>query len=77
MKELNADVEFTPLLAKIESGEIKTTHHLRLDLDRLSETYGVSTLNMLVTFREWLENQDIELSTNDGMVTLDKTDDEL
>jgi hypothetical protein len=62
---------FTPILHQIQSGEIKTSHQLRLVLDALSEQYRVNnTLKMLIIFREWLQEQGLDLDTAHGMVTL-------
>lgn len=75
MSVFNQDKEFKPVLEKIENGDIKTTHQLRLVLDVLAEKYKVSTLNMLVTFREWLLSNGIELTTDDGMVSIEWMED--
>ena len=73
MHELNRDKVFASILAKIESGEIKTTHQLRLVLDGLADAQDIrGTLKLLASFREWLLEQGIELSTSDGMVSLNK-----
>ena len=72
MKSLNPDNVFEPILASIKSGDIKTTHQLRLILDSLSETFEVKSLLILVAFREWLAKKNINLSTDDGMVTISK-----
>jgi hypothetical protein len=72
MKSLNPDDVFEPILASIKSGDIKTTHQLRLVLDSLSETFEVKALLILVAFREWLAKRNIDLSTDDGMVTISK-----
>lgn len=72
MKSLNPDDVFQPILASIKSGDIKTTHQLRLVLDSLSETFEVKSLLILVAFREWLAKKHIDLCTDDGMVTISK-----
>lgn len=72
MKEFNEDEVFGPILAEIENGEIKTTHQLRLVLESTSENYHVRTLKLLEAFRVWLLKKDIDLSTENGVVTLIK-----
>lgn len=67
------DKIFASILARIESGEIKTTHQLRLILDDLGETYDLKPLQLIVTLREWMQTQGIELSTDHGTVTIEKT----
>lgn len=64
----HADKYFKPLLTKIETGQIKTTHQLRLCLDELANEFNTSTLSVLEQFREWLLLNGIELSTTEGMV---------
>lgn len=72
MTNLNVESAFNVILTKIENDYVKTTHQLRLILDGLSEEFNVSSLNLLVTFREWLMKKNIELSTLDGMVGINK-----
>jgi hypothetical protein len=69
---MNPDDLFEPILASIENGEVKTTHQLRLILDNLSETFDVKSLLILVAFREWLAKRNIDLATDNGMVTISK-----
>lgn len=70
MKPLNEDEMFEPVLADIKSGAIRTTHHLRLVLENLSEQSNIKTLQMLIMFREWLARRNIDLSTENGQVTI-------
>lgn len=70
MKTLNPDEIFKPILTKIKNNEVKTTHQLRIILDGLADEYHVTPLNLLVTFREWLMKQNIELFTTDGVVKI-------
>ncbi len=61
---------FAPLLAKIQNGEIKTVHQLRLLLEATGDKFDVTPLNMLLLFREWLGGQGLDISTANGEVTL-------
>jgi hypothetical protein len=68
MKPFNADEIFEPILADIESGNIKTTHSLRLILENLSGQFNIKALLILEMFRKWLLKRGIELSTEYGVV---------
>jgi len=70
MTTFNPENCFKAILSKIENGYVKTTHQLRIILDDLSEEFNISSLNLLVAFREWLLIKNIELSTADGVVGL-------
>lgn len=72
MSAFNAENIYGPILTKIENGSLKTTHQLRIILDGLAEEFHVRPLSLLVTFREWLLKRNIELSTLDGMVGINK-----
>jgi len=76
MKSLNPDDVFEPILANIKSGDIKTTHQLTQILDSLSETFNVKSLLILVAFREWLAKRNIDLCTDNGMVSVSKSSDQ-
>ncbi len=66
------DIVFTSILTRIENGEIKTTNQLRLVLEDLGETYDLKPLQLIVTLREWMQTQGIDLSTDHGVVTIEK-----
>lgn len=70
MTALNAEHSFKFILAGINEGQTKTTHQLRLILDDLAEQFNATPLSLLVSFREWLLSNDIELSTIDGVVAI-------
>jgi hypothetical protein len=70
MKSFNADEEFELLLAGIKNGDIKTTHHLRRNLESLSEQFNIKALLILVMFREWLAKRNIDLLTENGVVEI-------
>lgn len=72
MTAFNPDEIFPTILTKIENGQVKTTHQLRLILDDLSEEFSVRPLSLLIVFREWLLKRNIILDTQDGMVGLSK-----
>ncbi len=72
MNSFNADDLFEPILADIKTGKIKTTHNLRLVLENLSEKFNIKALTILVMFREWLATKNIDLSTENGMVSISK-----
>lgn len=67
-----ADMEevFQRILTDIKSGDIKTTHNLRMVLESLSERFHIRELQILVMFREWLIERNIDLSTEHGMVKI-------
>lgn len=75
MKSFNTDEVFEPILADIKNGNIKTTHNLRLVLENLSEKLHIKTLLILVMFREWLAKKNIDLSTENGVVTISTRED--
>lgn len=70
MKSFNTDDVFEPILADIMNGDIKTTYHLRVVLEALREKFNIKELLMLAMFREWLAKKNIDLSTENGMVTI-------
>lgn len=70
MKPFNEDEVFEPILVDIKKGGIKTTHNLRLILESLSEKFNIKALLILVMFREWLAKRNIDLSTENGLVTI-------
>ena len=72
MKEFNADEVFEPIFDRIESGEIKTTYQLRGVLERLGEEFEVKALLMLEMFKKWLAGRYVELSTENGVVTISR-----
>lgn len=72
MNAINIDHLFEPILTQIKQGEIKTAHQLRLVLESLSEKFNIKALTILVMFREWLAEKNIDLSTENGMVTISK-----
>tara|TARA_R110000868_G_scaffold15698_17_gene71668 strand:- start:128 stop:358 length:231 start_codon:yes stop_codon:yes gene_type:complete len=72
MAGFNHDELFEPIKHKVEMGELRTVNSLRLILEEAGEKFDVTTLNMLLLFREWLEEKDILLSTENGAVTFSK-----
>ena len=66
------DIIFRSILSRIQNGDIKTTHQLRLVLEDLGETYDLKPLQLIVTLREWMQTQGIDLSTDHGVVTIEK-----
>lgn len=72
MNHFNVDEVFQALLEKIENNEVRTTHDLRLQLESLEEQFRIKQLLLLVGFREWLTEKNINLVTENGIVTLEK-----
>lgn len=72
MNLLNPDDVFEPILANIKSGDIQTTQQLTRILDKMSETFNVKSLLILVAFREWLAKKNIDLCTDNGLVEISK-----
>lgn len=70
--DFNEAKVFNIILANIKNNQVKTTHQLRIALENLSESANINTLKLLVSFRAWLLEKNIELSTTDGAVTLGK-----
>jgi hypothetical protein len=69
VNKFNEDVAFSLIWKTMQSGELKTAHQLRLILDDLAGKSNLSTLAILHSFRIWLLNHDIDLSTEHGAVT--------
>ena len=72
MKKFDVDEEFQRLLDKINNNEVRTTNELRIVLEKLEEKFNIKSLHLLVAFREWLSEKNMELLTENGMVTLEE-----
>jgi ABC-type transporter Mla MlaB component len=69
MQPFSHDEVFSPIWAKMQTGELKTANVLRLDLELISAKFNTSSLALLVAFREWLLKKNIELTTTYGEIS--------